>query len=74
MAQAATEMGWTGVVVYDEGDSESYYVSNTWVLLSKSPAVFTHPNFQDGSTAPLQSTKGTRAWTDDYSNIVQILR
>jgi len=74
MAQAAGEMGWTGVVVYDEGVSESYYVSNTWVLLSKSPAVFAHPNFQDGSTSSLQPRKGFRTWTDDYSNIIQILR
>ena len=74
MAQAAKEMGWSGVVVYDEGNSESYYVSNTWILLSKSPAVFTDPNFQDASTAPLQVRKGFRAWTDDYSNIIQILR
>lgn len=74
MAQAAQEMGWTGVIVYDEGNSESYYVSNTWVLLSKSPTVFAHPNFQDGSTSALQPRKGFRTWTDDYSNIIQILR
>jgi spermidine synthase len=74
MAQAAKQMGWTGVIVYDEGNSESYYVSNTWVLLSKSPAVFNHPNFQDGSTTALQVRQEKRVWTDDYSNILQILR
>jgi hypothetical protein len=74
IAQAAREMGWSGVIVYDEGNSESYYVSNTWVLLSKSPAIFGHPNFQDGSTSALQARNGFRAWTDDYSNIIQILR
>jgi spermidine synthase len=74
MAQAAQEMGWSGVVVYDEGNSEPYYVSNTWVLLSKSPAVFSDPTFQDGSTSMLQARKGFRTWTDDYSNIIQILR
>ena len=74
MAQAAKEMGWSGVVVYDEGNSEPYYVSNTWVLLSKSPAVFSDANFQDGSTSVLQARKGFRTWTDDYSNIIQILR
>jgi hypothetical protein len=74
IAQAAKEMGWSGVVVYDEGDSESYYVSNTWILLSKSSAVFADPNFQDAYTTALQPRKGFRAWTDDYSNIIQILR
>ena len=74
IAQAAQEMGWSGVVVYDEGNSESYYVSNTWILLSKSSAVFADPNFQDAYTTALQPRKGFRAWTDDYSNIIQILR
>jgi spermidine synthase len=74
MAQAAKQMGWTGVIVYDEGNSEFFYVSNTWVLLSKSPAVFSHPNFQDGSTTALQVRQEKRVWTDDYSNILQILR
>ncbi len=74
IAQAAQEMGWSGVVVYDEGNSESYYVSNTWILLSKSSAVFADPNFQGADTTVLQPRKGFRAWTDDYSNIIQILR
>jgi len=74
IAQAAQEMGWSGVVVYDEGDSESYYVSNTWILLSKSSAVFADPTFQDANTTALHPRKGFRAWTDDYSNIIQILR
>jgi len=74
IAQAAKEMGWSGVMVYDEGVSESYYVSNTWVLLTKSPAIFSHPNFQDANATSLQPRPGFRSWTDDYSNIIQILR
>jgi hypothetical protein len=74
IAQAAKEMGWSGVMVYDEGNSEPYYVSNTWVLLTKAPAIFAHPNFQHANTSVLQPRPGFRAWTDDYSNIIQILR
>jgi hypothetical protein len=74
IAQAAKEMGWSGIMVYDEGNSESYYVSNTWVLLTKSPAIFSHPNFQDANATSLQPRPGFRSWTDDYSNIIQILR
>jgi hypothetical protein len=74
IAEAAKEMGWSGVVVYDEGNSEAYYVSNTWILLSKSPAIFGQPDFQDPNTYALQPRKGFRGWTDDYSNIIQILR
>ena len=74
IAEAAKEMGWSGVVVYDEGDSEAYYVSNTWILLSKSPAIFASPKFADAQTVALAPRKGFRGWTDDYSNIIQILR
>jgi hypothetical protein len=74
IAQAAKEMGWSGIMVYDEGNSESYYVSNTWVLLTKAPAIFSHPNFQDANATSLQPRPGFRSWTDDYSNIIQILR
>jgi len=74
IAEAAKEMGWSGIVVYDEGTSETFYVSNTWILLSKSPAIFGHPNFQDANTYALAPKPGFRGWTDDYSNIIQILR
>jgi len=74
IAQAAKEMGMSGILVYDDASSESYYVSNTWVLLTKSPAIFTDPVFQDGSTTALTPSKSLRVWTDDYSNIWQILK
>jgi hypothetical protein len=61
-------------MVYDEGNSETYYVSNTWVLLTKAPAIFSHPNFQDANATTLQPRLGFRPWTDDYSNIWQILK
>jgi spermidine synthase len=73
IAQAAKEMGWSGVKIYDDGSAETYYVGNTWVLLTKAPAVFSHPNFQDASASPLQASSSCSAWTDDYTNIAQIL-
>jgi hypothetical protein len=72
MAQAASEMGFTGVVVADDGDTESYYTASTWVLMSADPAVFTHANFK--GSEPLTRKPGFRVWTDDYSNIIQILK
>ena len=74
IAEAAKEVGWNGILVYDEGNSEPYYVSNTWVLLSKSSTVFAAPEFQDATVSVLQARKGFRPWTDDYSNIWQILK
>ncbi len=51
---------------------QSYYVPSTWMILSRDPSVFNHPNFQDPSVRPMNITPGFRAWTDDYSNIVRI--
>jgi hypothetical protein len=74
VAEAAREIGWTGVVVYDEGDSAPFYVSNTWIVLAKSPAIFSNSTFQEANIYQLQPRQGFRLWTDDYSNIIQILR
>jgi hypothetical protein len=74
VAEAAKEIGWTGVVVYDEGDSEPFYVSNTWIVLAKSPEIFGNATFQDANIYQLQPKPGFRLWTDDYSNIIQILK
>jgi spermidine synthase len=74
VAQAAREIGWTGVVVYDGGESQPFYVSNTWILLSKTPEVFNNATFQEADMRAIQARDGFRLWTDDYSNIIQILK
>jgi hypothetical protein len=71
VALAASEMGWSGVTVRDDGDSETFYVASTWVVLSPQPGFFRHPNFRDGSVSPVQHSPGFRPWTDDYSDIIR---
>lgn len=73
VAEAASEIGWSGVTVTDDGEEEGYYIPSTWMILSHNRDFFKHPNFQDASVAPMQHRPGLRPWTDDYSNIVQIL-
>jgi spermidine synthase len=74
VAQAASDLGWMGVTVADEGEWEEYYTSSTWILLSRSAAIFSHPNFHQSAVAPIHAKPGFRPWTDDYSNIIQILK
>src|SRR5262249_4703110 len=74
VAQAAADLGWTGVVVNDDGMEEDYYSASTWVLLSRVPRIFEHQNFKDGSVARIKTKPGFRPWTDDYSNIIQIIK
>ena len=72
VSTGAREVGFSGVTVADDGDTQNYYVSSTWMVLSRDPSFFSHPNFQDQSVRPMDAPGGFRAWTDDYSNIVRI--
>jgi hypothetical protein len=75
IAEGAAQNGFTAIVVDDDGADESYYSASTWALLSRSPALFDHANFQEKwAVTKLKRKPGFRAWTDDYSNIVQILQ
>jgi hypothetical protein len=74
VGQAASDLGWTGVVVYDDGMEEDYYSASTWILISRVPAIFKHHNFSDATVERLKTRPGFHPWTDDYSNIIQILK
>jgi hypothetical protein len=74
VAQAASRLGWAGIVITDEGDEENYYSASTWVLVSRRERIFEDGNFQDASVDRLRANPKIRAWTDDYSNILQILK
>jgi hypothetical protein len=74
VAKAATESGWTGVIVTDDGWEQDYYSPSDWVVLSRTAAIFTQEEFQDGFVDKLRSRPNFRTWTDDYSNVIQILK
>ncbi len=60
------------MTVADDGETQKYYVASTWMVLSRDPSIFQHPNLQDFTIRPMRIDPGFRAWTDDYSNIVRI--
>lgn len=70
---SAESAGFHGIMIYDEGLAEPYYVSNTWTLFDRDKSFFNHPNFYGAETTELTPTKGFRGWTDNYSNILNIL-
>jgi SAM-dependent methyltransferase len=74
VAQAAAVSGWIGMVVSDDGWEENYYSPSDWVVLSHSATIFKHANFQDGFVDQLRARPNFRPWTDDYSNVIQLLR
>ena len=57
----------------DEGEDEPFYSGNTWVVLARSPQFFDSSSFKS-SSKPLKPKPGFRAWTDDFSNLIQILK
>jgi hypothetical protein len=71
VAAAAKSQGFHGIMMYDEGSSQPYYVGNTWTLFNRDKDFFNHPNFQ-GAEELVPDPK-FRPWTDDYSNILNIL-
>jgi hypothetical protein len=74
VAQAAATLGWAAMTVSDDGWEEDYYSPSTWVVISRAPEIFNRADFQDESVDTIRGRPNFRSWTDDYSNIIQILK
>lgn len=74
VARAAAEIGWHALVVEDEGDEQPYYTASTFVVVSRSAGFFKHRFFAGYSGSIAMNRPEFRSWTDDYSNIIQILK
>ena len=72
VARLAQEHGAYAVLVDEE--SEEDRTTSTWVLVSRSRKALERPEIVEaGATAP-ETRDDWRTWTDDYSNLVQILK
>lgn len=69
-AEAVGRQAW---VVEDDGDQASYFSASTWVLVTSNVAIFSGDQFKDAYDYQLSPKKGFRPWTDDYSNLFEIL-
>jgi SAM-dependent methyltransferase len=77
VAQGMSDMGWHGRVIEDDGVDQPYYTGTTWVILSADEKFFDTSFFQgDGSSIikPLLPKPGFQGWTDDFSNIITIIK
>jgi hypothetical protein len=61
------------MTVNDDAGDAPYLSSSTWVLLTADALLFDAPASSSADMHHAQTPKGFRPWTDDYSNIVQIL-
>ncbi len=66
VANLAAAYGKTAVQIVTPGDEKEQTSLTTWILVTAKPEF---PNLQ-----PLPAVPGLRLWTDDYSNLFQVLR
>jgi SAM-dependent methyltransferase len=71
--RTAYELGKTALLFSSEDDSDKALFGATWVLLSSRPETLNQPVFQEVG-ARLDRKPRLRTWTDDYSNLFQILK
>ncbi len=57
----------------DDGGSDSLANSSSWVLLAKDPQRLADPRLADFAT-PIVPRRDWRVWTDDFNNLVQVLK
>jgi hypothetical protein len=77
VASGMGEMGWRGLVVEDNGADQPYYTGTTWVVLSADQKLLGSKFFESDSNSliqPLVPKPGFAGWTDDFSNIVSIIK
>lgn len=67
--------GLHATLVSDEGkDGDDEHTKTDWVLLARDPAVLAAEEIKATLPEPPEEQAGWRTWTDDYSNLVQILK
>ncbi len=73
VAAAADELGAKNLLIVDNASPERETSASSWVLVSRDQAALDHPRLIDAGIA-VQAPPGVRPWTDDFSNLLQVLR
>ena len=75
VARIAREQGAHAVLVRDDPDEDDSLRSRTdWVLVSRDEKALRAEKIVQGGGVPAEDRPEWRTWTDDYSNLVQILK
>jgi SAM-dependent methyltransferase len=76
VARIAREQGAHAALVRDDPEDEdnSLRSRTDWVLVSRDGKALLADNIVEGGGAPAEDRPEWRTWTDDYSNLVQILK
>ena len=76
VARLAEELELHAVLVNDDEDEEEKTLKSRsdWVLVSREAAALQAPDITAGGATPAEDRREWRTWTDDYSNLIQILK
>lgn len=64
----------TATIVSDDGDETNFQLASTWVLLTSNLAWFESHSFDRADLSAAVAPASFREWTDNYSNVLQILK
>ena len=73
VAAIAANLGKAAIAVYDTGDGGKYPSASDWVLVTSKKEIFEDPIFDAESVEDIEVNPRIRMWTDDYSNVFQIM-
>jgi SAM-dependent methyltransferase len=74
VARNAHDFGKAAIDVDDEDEDADYFANSDWVLVASDGAIFHDAAFKSSSVTPARIRPNLRPWTDDYSNLFQILK
>ena len=74
VSRNARDFGRTPMDIDDDDEDQDYFSNSDWVLVSSDAAIFRDPAFKSSSVQPAPYRPDLRPWTDDYSNLFQILK
>jgi len=75
VGRLAQELGVHAMLVSDEGkDGDDDHTTTDWVLVARDPKTLQAKEILETSPEAPEEKPNWRTWTDDYSNLVQILK
>jgi len=77
VARLSKELALHAVLIADDPDDEddtAFKSRSDWVLVSRDAAALKAPAITEAGAMPAEDRPSWRTWTDDYSNLIQILK
>jgi len=71
--QLADEIGYEAVLIADRSDDNPYSSHSDWVIVTRNKDFLDYPEVVKKRVA-IEPIAGMRTWTDDFSNLFQILK